>query len=55
MPIADVGVSMVDVRDITEIAVVALLRSARAQAPLPREVIEMAGPDALTCDALATI
>lgn len=55
MPIGDVGVAMVDVRDIAEIAVAALLRRARAQAPLPREVIEITGPDALTGDALASI
>ena len=55
MPIGDVGVSMVDVRDIAEVAVASLLRRARAQAPLPREVIEITGPEALTGDALATI
>jgi uncharacterized protein YbjT (DUF2867 family) len=55
MPIGDVGVSMVDVRDIAEIAVASLLRRARAQAPPPRGVIEITGPDALTGDALATI
>ncbi len=32
-----------------------LLRRARADAPLPREVIEITGPEALTGDALATI
>jgi uncharacterized protein YbjT (DUF2867 family) len=55
MPIGDVGVSMVDVRDIAEIAVASLLRRAHALAPLPREVIEITGPDVLTGDALATI
>lgn len=55
MPIGHVGVSMVDVRDIAEIAVSALLRRALAAAPLPREVIEITGPDVLTGDALATI
>lgn len=55
MPIGDVGVAMVDVRDIAEIAVAALLRRARAQSPLPREVIEITGPDSLTGAALATI
>lgn len=55
MPIGDVGVAMVDVRDIAEVAVASLLRRARAPAPLPREVIEIAGPDALTGEALATI
>ena len=55
MPIGDVGVAMVDVRDIAEIAVTSLLRRSRAQAPLPREVIEISGPEALTGEALATI
>lgn len=55
MPIGDVGVSMVDVRDIAEIAVASLLRRAHAPAPLPREVIEITGPDVLTVDSLATI
>lgn len=55
MPVGDVGVSMVDVRDIAEIAVASLLRRARAPAPLPREVIEITGPEALTGDMLATI
>ncbi|MGH8041896.1 MAG: NmrA/HSCARG family protein [Rudaea sp.] len=55
MPIGDIGVAMVDVRDIAEIAVAALLRRARAHTPLPREMIEIVGPDALTGNALATI
>jgi uncharacterized protein YbjT (DUF2867 family) len=55
MPIGNVGVSMVNVRDIAEIAVASLLRRARATAPLPREVIEITGPDVLTGDTLATI
>jgi uncharacterized protein YbjT (DUF2867 family) len=55
MPVGNVGVAMVDVRDIAEIAVAALLRRARAATPLPREVIEITGPDVLTGDALATI
>lgn len=55
MPLGDVGVAMVDVRDIAEIAVASLLRRARAKGPLPREVIEIAGPQVLTGDALATL
>lgn len=55
MPVGDVGVAMVDVRDIAEVAVTALLRRTHAQTPLPREVIEIAGPDVLTGEALATI
>ena len=55
MPVGNEGVSMVDVRDIAEIVVAALLRRTRSPAPLPREVIEIAGPKALTGDMLATI
>lgn len=55
MPLGETGVAMVDVRDIAEIAVASLLRRARAKMPLPREVIEITGPEALTSDALATI
>ena len=55
MPVGMVGVSMADVRDIAEIAVTSLRRRVRASAPLPREVIEITGPDLLTGDALATI
>jgi uncharacterized protein YbjT (DUF2867 family) len=55
MPVGDVGVAMVDVRDIAEIAVTSLLRRTHARAPLPREVIELTGPDTLNGNALATI
>ncbi len=55
MPIGGGGLSMVDVRDIAEIAVASLLRRARAPSPLPREVIEITGPEALTGESLATI
>ncbi len=55
MPIGDVGVAMVDTRDIAEIAVNALLRREQANAPLPREVIEIVGPDVLTGNDLAAI
>ena len=55
MPVGDVGIAMVDVRDIAEIAVTSLLRRAQAPTPLPREVIEIVGPDVLTGDALATL
>lgn len=57
MPVGDVGISTVDPREIAEIAVGGLLRRARQQLslPLPREVIEFTGPDALTGELLATI
>jgi uncharacterized protein YbjT (DUF2867 family) len=55
MPVGDVGVSMVDTRDIAEIAVASLLRREHAAYPLPRELIELVGPDLLTGAELAAI
>jgi uncharacterized protein YbjT (DUF2867 family) len=54
-PIGDVGVSMVDVRDIAEAAVIELLRRDRAPAALPPTTYELVGPDALTGRSLAAI
>jgi uncharacterized protein YbjT (DUF2867 family) len=54
-PIGDRGVSMVDVRDIADAAVIELLRRDRAPAALPRATYELSGPDALTGAALATV
>ena len=48
MPIGSHGVSMVDTRDIAEVAVAALLRREHAATPLPRETIDLVGPDAMT-------
>jgi uncharacterized protein YbjT (DUF2867 family) len=55
MPVGGKGVSMVDTRDIADIAASCLLQRERAGAPLPREVIELVGPQALTGAALAGI
>ena len=46
---------MVDARDIAEIAASCLLKRENAAAPLPRETIELVGPDALTGEAVAKI
>ena len=54
-PIGSKGFSMVDVRDIAEVAASSLLKRENAAAPLPRETIELVGPDALTGDAVAKI
>ncbi len=54
-PIGRKGVSMVDARDIAEIASGCLLKRENATAPLPRETIELVGPDALTGEAIAKI
>lgn len=55
MPLGDVGVSMVDTRDIAEVAVTSLLRREQAPTPLPREVIELVGPDPITGNGAAKI
>ena len=54
-PVGDKGVSMVDVRDIADAAVIELLRRDRAPAALPRVTYELSGPDALTGTSLADI
>jgi uncharacterized protein YbjT (DUF2867 family) len=55
MPIGDKGLSMVDIRDIGEAAAKELLRREHAPAPLPREIYELVGPDALTGEDVAQI
>ncbi len=54
-PIGSKGVSMVDTRDIAEAAALCLLKRENAAEPLPRETIELVGPDALTGEAVAKI
>ena len=55
MPVGTNGISMVDVRDVGEAAAKELLRRERASSPLPREIFELVGPDALTGPALAAL
>lgn len=55
MPIGAAGVSMVDTRDIAEIAARELLRREQSEVRLPREVIDLVGPDSLTGTELAGI
>jgi uncharacterized protein YbjT (DUF2867 family) len=55
MPIGSAGVSMVDARDIADVAVAELLRRDRARTPLPRVTFDLVGPDALTGASAAKI
>lgn len=55
MPIGSAGVSMVDARDIADVAVAELLRRDRAGAPLERITLDLVGPQALTGASVAKI
>ena len=55
MPIGSVGVSMVDTRDIADIAVSELLRRDKALSPLPQVRLDLVGPDTLTGESAAQI
>ena len=54
-PIGAAGVSMVDARDIAEVAAIAILRRERSDTPLPLEIINLVGPDVLTGHGNAAI
>lgn len=55
MPIGAAGVSMVDTRDIADLAVVELLRRDAAPAPLPRVTLDVIGPEAMTGESAARV
>ena len=55
MPIGGKGVAMVDTRDIAEVAAIELIRRDRAPDKLPRETINVVGPDILTGAEIAAI
>ncbi len=55
VPVGGVGLSMVDTRDIAEVAALHLLRREQAVSSLPRETMDIVGPDVLTGSALAGI
>ncbi len=54
-PIGDKGVSMVDARDVAEVAAKALLERERASGALPHRIINVAGPQPLTGGGMAAI
>ena len=55
MPIGRTGISMVDTRDIAEVAASQLLLRERSASPRPRETVELVGPDSLTGPDLAAL
>ncbi|MCK9815514.1 NmrA family transcriptional regulator [Pseudomonas chlororaphis] len=54
MPIGAAGVSMIDARDIADVAVAELLRRDTAPSALERVTLELVGPQALTGASVAT-
>ncbi|MGH8881975.1 MAG: SDR family oxidoreductase [Stackebrandtia sp.] len=54
-PIGSRGTLMVDTRDLAEVAAISLADRDRAAGPLPRETVDVAAPDTLTGEAVATI
>ncbi|MCB5185328.1 NmrA/HSCARG family protein [Methylobacillus gramineus] len=55
MPIGSSGVSMIDARDIADVAVAELLRRDQASSALNRVTLELVGPQALTGTSVAKI
>jgi uncharacterized protein YbjT (DUF2867 family) len=55
MPIGSAGVSMIDARDIADVAVAELLRRDKASSALECLKLELAGPQALSGQAVAKI
>lgn len=55
MPIGSAGVSMIDARDIADVAVAELLRRDRAASTLDRVTLDLVGPQALTGASVAKI
>ncbi|MCJ8159001.1 SDR family oxidoreductase [Sphingomonas sp. LaA6.9] len=55
MPVGSIGLSMVDTRDIAEVAALELLRRERSSTPLPGEVVNVVGPDVLNGAQLARL
>lgn len=55
MPLGRKGGAIVDIGDIAEVAAIELLRRERADAPLPRDLVDVSGPEVLTGDDIAAI
>ncbi len=53
MPIGSLGTSMVDARDIGEVAAMELIKRDQSSVPLPTEIIEIHGPDVITAQSAA--
>lgn len=54
-PVGKVGLSLIDGRDVAEVAALELLRRERSGDPLPRETIELVGPEAFTGESIVRL
>ena len=55
MPVGNVGLAMIDARDIAEVAALELLKRERAAERLPRDLIDISGPEILTAESVTSI
>ncbi len=55
MPVGSVGAAMVDIRDIADVAALELLKRDSAADRLPRDLIDISGPEILTANSIASI
>ncbi|MGJ9420777.1 SDR family oxidoreductase [Massilia sp. CMS3.1] len=55
IPIGPLGTTMVDARDIAEVAAIKLVEREMSPVRLPNETIEIVGPDAFTGDSMALL
>ncbi|SFL90144.1 NmrA/HSCARG family protein [Methylorubrum salsuginis] len=55
MPIGAKGLAMIDVRDLGEVAALALIRREKADGPLPLDRINVVGPETLTGATVAAV
>ena len=55
MPVGNVGAAMVDIRDIADVATLELLKRDSAADRLPRDLIDISGPEVLTANSIASI
>ena len=55
MPVGNVGAAMVDIRDIADVAALELLKRDSAADRLPRDLIDISGPEVLTANSIASI
>jgi uncharacterized protein YbjT (DUF2867 family) len=55
MPIGAIGISMVDARDVGEVAAIELAKREKSAQPLPTETIQIAGPHTLTGESISKL